>query len=55
VHDAFDVGVGVAAFLQHGGQVLQIGDGVEIAGRLFLAEAAVEVGADGGMIFILKL
>src|SRR5262249_3980807 len=48
VHDALDVGVLVAAAAEQLGHLLQVGDGVQVAGRLLLAVAAVEVGADGG-------
>jgi hypothetical protein len=49
VQDVGDVGVAVAALCQQAGEALQVGDGIQILGALFAAEAAVQVGADGGV------
>jgi hypothetical protein len=42
VHDVFDCWLLVAAFAQEIGHPLQVGDGVKVARRLFLAETAVD-------------
>ncbi len=47
-----DVGIGVATLTEHGGDVLQVGNGVEVAGRLFAAKAAIEVAAQGGVLAV---
>lgn len=44
-----DIGVRIAAASQDFVELLKIGDGVEPAGRLFRAEASVEIGAYGGV------
>ena len=50
VHDAFDVGVAVAAVAEQRGHLLEVGDGGEVSRGLFFAEAAVEVCADAAVV-----
>ena len=47
--NAADVFFGVTALLEDAVQFLQIGDGIEVARRLFGAKAAIEVGADAAV------
>src|SRR5262245_10706499 len=49
VHDTRDVDFAVAAGGEQPGQALQIGDGIEVEGRLLGAITAIEVRADGAM------
>src|SRR5262245_11642098 len=49
VQDAGNGVLAVAAFAEHLWQPPQVGDGVEIIRRLFAAETAIEIGADGRM------
>ena len=48
--DPFYIGLGVSASFKDGQQVLQIGDGVEIARRLFLPKPAIEIAADARVV-----
>ena len=50
MHDVGNIGLRVTAFFEDGGDLPQVGNGVEIGGALFLAVAAVQVGADGGVV-----
>jgi hypothetical protein len=50
VHNAFDVGVAVAAFAEQRCHLLEVGDGREVSRALFFAEAAVEIRADSAVV-----
>ena len=45
MHDTFDVDLSITALRQQADHVLQVGDGVQIAGRELTPKAAIEVGA----------
>ena len=49
VHDQFDILVAVTAFGQHRWQARQVGNRIEVGGRLFATESAVQVRADSRM------
>src|SRR3954447_21804012 len=49
VEDGVDVGAAVTAAVEDVGQLLQVGDRVEVAGGLLGAEAAVQVRADAAV------
>ena len=48
--DVFDVGVAVTALLEDNGELLEVGDGLNILRSLLGAETAVEIAADADVV-----
>jgi hypothetical protein len=47
MHDCSDISGSIATFLKELGYLLQIGDGIKIAGRLFAPKATIEIATNG--------
>ena len=52
VHDAGDVCVRIIAFAEQLADILEVGDGFQIARGLFSAEATVEIAADAAVLCV---